>query len=139
MAEAVSRGRDRRQLNVPAVAERRGKGTEKRRCPDCNGALTQSSRRVAGGSVLTSSCAACGWSHSSRQTDADTLLLKMSWSLQLERKSGLLSASFPPELTEALGLKAGDQLLLSPLVLPLGKEAMKWALTVQGAPARKKR
>ena len=130
MASNLSRSRDRRQLNVSVPQDRRGKGAEKRRCPECNGALKGATRRVAGGSVLTLTCGSCSWSSSSRQTDADTLLLKLTWALSLDKKGGLLSTTLPPELSDALKLKGGDELILQPLVLPLGKEPMKWALTV---------
>lgn len=126
-----SRKQDRRKLNVAVPDERRGKGTEKRRCPECSGELKTVRRGLAGGSVTSVSCAACGWSSSSRQTDADLLLAKMTWTLPLEKKTAGWLLPFPPELAEALKLKAGDQLVLSPLTLPVGSLPMRWAITLQ--------
>jgi hypothetical protein len=131
----VSRNRDRRQLNVPVPAERRGSAPERRKCPDCGALLKRSVRRLAGGSVTQLDCGQCGWTKSSRQTDADVLVLKMTWALELKQLGGQLSATLPPELGDALKAKPGDQLILSPLTSPLGSLPMKWALSLQ----RKKR
>ena len=133
----VARQKDRRQLNVaPPTGERRkGSNPDRRKCPDCGTALTKNSRRLAGGTVTVAECPKCGWSKSSRQTDADVLLLKMTWPLALEMHQGQLAAVLPQELTDALKLKQGDDLVLAPLTSPLGSLPMKWAVTVQ----RKKR
>jgi hypothetical protein len=131
----VSRNRDRRQLNVPVPAERRGSAPERRKCPDCGALLKRSVRRLAGGSVTQLDCGQCGWTKSSRQTDADVLVLKMTWALELKPLGGQLSATLPPELGDALKAKPGDQLIISPLTSPLGSLPMKWALSLQ----RKKR
>ncbi len=77
------------------------------------------------------SCTSCGWSRSDRSTDADVLLLKLSWALDLQVRNGQLNAVLPPELSEALKLKASDQLLLNPLTSPVGSLPMKWALSVK--------
>jgi hypothetical protein len=126
-----SRKQDRRKLNVSVPNDRRGKGQERRKCPECSGALKSTRRSVAGGSVTSFSCESCGWSSSSRQTDADLLLAKMTWSLPLEKKASGWQLPFPPELVDALKLKSGDQLVLSPLTLPVGSLPMRWAITVQ--------
>lgn len=131
----VSRNHDRRQLNVPVPAERRGSAPERRKCPDCGALLKRSVRRLAGGSVTQLDCGQCGWTKSSRQTDADVLVLKMTWALELKQLGGQLSATLPPELGDALKAKPGDQIIISPLTSPLGSLPMKWALSLQ----RKKR
>jgi hypothetical protein len=131
----VSRNRDRRQLNVPVPADRRGSAPERRKCPDCGALLKRSVRRLAGGTVSQLDCPECGWTKSSRQTDADVLLLKMTWGLELKSLGGQLTATLPPELGDALKAKAGDQLIISPLTSPLGSLPMKWSLSLQ----RKKR
>jgi hypothetical protein len=135
MTSPVSRNRDRRQLNVPVPAERRGSAPDRRKCPDCGALLKQSVRRLAGGSVTRLECPQCGWTKSSRQTDADVLVLKMTWGLELRQLGGQLTATLPPELADALKAKTGDQLIISPLTSPLGSLPMKWALSLQ----RKKR
>jgi hypothetical protein len=121
---------DRRQVNAATPAERRGTGSERRRCPDCKGPLTQSKKTVATGSVTTLSCKNCDWTQSSRQSDADLLLAKMTWALLIEKKSAGLQVSFPSELADALKAKAGDELMLSPLTLPVGSLPMRWAITL---------
>jgi hypothetical protein len=131
MSQVPARNKDRRQINVSTPKERRGKGSERRRCPECQGPLKESHKAVAGGTVTTLSCANCDWTHSSRQTDADILLAKMTWALVLEKKSSQLQVPFPPELAEALRIKPGDELVLSPLTLPVGSLPMRWALTVR--------
>jgi hypothetical protein len=125
------RSQDRRQINVASPAERRGTAPERRRCPECKSALAVTRRAVAGGTVTTLSCNSCDWTQSSRQTDADLLLAKMSWSLTLEKKPGGLQLSFPAELAEALKARPGDELLLAPLTLPVGSLPMRWALTLK--------
>lgn len=129
----VSRQKDRRQLNVGVPSERRRQGgsREKRRCPSCGGPLDQAIRLVKGGTVTASTCSACGWSKSSRQTDADLLLLKLDWPLTLEAHEGGLAAVLPPELGAALKAKAGDEWTLTPLTSALGSLPMKWTLTVK--------
>jgi hypothetical protein len=129
----VSRNRDRRQLNVPVPAERRGSAPERRKCPDCGALLKRSVRRLAGGSVTQLDCGECGWTKSSRQTDADVLVLKMTWALPLKQLGGQLGVVVPPELGDALKAKPGDQLIISPLTSPLGSLPMKWALSLQRA------
>ena len=129
---SAARNKDRRQLNVPVPKERRaGSGDDRRRCPECGGALTRSVKRLAGGSVTQAECKACGWSKASRQTDADVLMLKMTWALELKPSGGQLAAVLPPELSDALKAKPGDELIVSPLTSPLGSLPMKWALTLQ--------
>jgi hypothetical protein len=125
---------ERRQVNAAVGKDRRGED-ERRRCPDCGGALALKLKRVAGGTVRSLSCAKCDWSQSTRSTDADVLLLKLSWALDLKNSNGQLSAQVPGELSDALKLKAGDQLVVSPLTSPVGSLPMKWALSV----SRKKR
>lgn len=127
----VSRNKDRRSLNVPVGKERRGSAPERRRCPECNGALDKAVRRLSGGSVTVLECPKCGWTRASRQTDADVLTLKMTWALPLEARAGGLVAVLPPELSEALQAKAGDEWVLSPLTSPMGSLPMKWALSVK--------
>jgi uncharacterized Zn finger protein len=127
--------KERRQVNVSVSQDKRKSATERRHCPDCDGPLEKSLKRVAGGSVATLKCPKCGWSHSSRATDADVLLLKMSWALDVQTKGGYMSAVLPPELSDALKLKSGDQLLISPLTSPVGSLPMKWALSVKRAKA----
>lgn len=134
----VSRNKDRRQLNVSVAKERRGDAPERRRCPECSSALTKAVRRLSGGSVTVLECAKCGWTRASRQTDADVLTLKMTWSLPLDTRGGGLAALLPPELSEALQAKPGDELVISPLTSPLGSLPMKWALTLQRKKASKK-
>lgn len=130
MAEAPKR-KERRQVNVGTKDERRKSSVDRRTCPDCGGKLETLLKRVAGGTVRTTSCANCGWSSSSRATDADVLLLKLSWGLELQTKGGQLGLTLPPEFSDALKLKTGDQLILSPLTSPVGSLPMKWALSVQ--------
>ncbi len=136
MAERPVRRRERRQINVKVADERRQSPAERRLCPDCGGPLEAELKRVAGGNVRSVVCAQCGWSHSSRSTDADVLLLKMTWALDLESKGGQLSAALPPELIDALKLSAGDQLLINPLTSPVGGMPMRWALTVKPGKAK---
>jgi hypothetical protein len=90
---------------------------------------------VAGGNVAVLTCNNCGWSQSSRATDAEVLLLKLSWALELQTKGGQMSALLPPELVDALRLKGGDQLQISPLTSPVGSLPMKWALSVKRSKA----
>jgi hypothetical protein len=136
MAEQPKR-RERRQVNVSVAQDKRRAPAERRRCPDCGGALEAALKRVAGGSVRVVSCTSCGWSRSDRSTDADVLLLKLSWALDLQVRNGQLNAVLPPELSEALKLKASDQLLLNPLTSPVGSLPMKWALSVKRGKASK--
>lgn len=131
MGSKPARGKDRRQINASSPSEQRGSGTERRLCPECKSALKSSKKIVAGGTVNTLACTQCDWSQSSRQTDADVLLAKMTWALSLERNAGAFHAAFPAELAEALKIKAGDELLLSPLTLPIGSLPMRWALTLR--------
>jgi hypothetical protein len=131
MNPTPARNKDRRQINVSTPRDQRGKGRERRKCPDCKGSLKESIKTIAGGTVSTLSCTRCDWTQSSRQTDADVLLAKMSWSLVLEKKSTGLQVPFPAELAEALRIKPGDELLLSPLTLPVGSLPMRWALTLR--------
>ena len=133
----VSRNRYRRQLNVPVPAERRVTAPDRRKCPECGALLKRSVRRLAGGSVTQLDCGQCGWTKSSRQTDADVLVLKMTWGLELKTLGGQLAAILPPELSEALKTKAGDQLVISPLTSPLGSLPMKWALSLQRKTVKK--
>jgi hypothetical protein len=65
------------------------------------------------------------------RTDADVLLAKLTWALPLEKKAGSLQTAFPPELADALKIKAGDELILSPLTLPVGSLPMRWAVTLK--------
>ena len=88
--------------------------------------------------MITLSCESCGCSKSSRQTDADVLMARMSWSLPLEKKGAGLQVAFPAELADALKLKAGDELLLNPLTLPVGSLPMRWALSVSRKTSKKK-
>ena len=127
--------KERRQVNVGVAQEHRKAPAERRRCPDCNGALDAVVKRVAGGNVRSISCPKCGWSQSARSTDANVLVLKMSWALDLQTKGGHVNAVLPPELSDALKLKSGDQLLISPLTSPIGSLPMKWALSVKRAKA----
>jgi hypothetical protein len=136
MAEQPKR-RERRQVNVNVSQDKRQSPAERRRCPDCGGTLGASVKRVAGGNVRVVSCASCGWTQSARSTDADVLLLKLTWALDLQFKNGQLNAVLPPELTEALKLRGSDQLLLSPLTSPVGSLPMKWALSVKRGKAAK--
>ena len=131
MSPKAARSKDRRQINASTPGERRGSGSERRLCPECKSALKTERKALAGGTLTTISCTKCDWSQSSRQTDADVLLAKMTWSLELERKSGAFQAAFPAELAEALKIKAGDELVLSPLTLPVGSLPMRWALTLK--------
>jgi rubredoxin len=129
---SAARSKDRRQLNVPIDKERRkGDGPDRRHCPECGGALKRSVKKLAGGSVTQVECPACGWSKASRQTDANVLMLKMTWALELKPMGGQLAAVLPPELSDALKAKAGDELVISPLTSPLGSLPMKWALGLQ--------
>lgn len=125
--------KERRQVNVSVKAsdDKRKAPAERRRCPDCGGNLDAAVKRVAGGSVRSVNCKNCGWSQSTRSTDADVLLLKLSWALDLQTKGGFLNAILPPELSDALKLRSGDQLIISPLTSPVGSLPMKWALSVK--------
>lgn len=123
--------RDRRKINASTPLDRRGSGKERRRCPDCQAPLTASLRKVADGSVTTLSCANCGWTQSSRQADADILMAKLTWALPLEKKGAGLQVSFPSELADSLKAKAGDELVLSPLTLPVGSLPMRWSISLK--------
>jgi hypothetical protein len=116
-------------LNVAVPQDRRKGGRERRRCPECGGNLDQVVRKLAGGTVTASTCLSCGWSKSSRQTDADLLVLKLVWSLELEPHSGQLAVVLPQELVSALKAKAGDSWEIAPLTSPLGSLPMKWTLS----------
>jgi hypothetical protein len=128
-----ARRKERRQVNANVAQDKRQAPAERRRCPDCGSALTASLKRVAGGTVRVITCESCGWSQSARSTDADVLMLKMSWALDLQTKGGVLATTLPPELSDALKLKSGDQLILSPLTSPVGSLPMKWSLSVKRA------
>ena len=138
MASKPSRLKDRRTINASVVSDKRGSAKERRRCPECGAALNSATRAVAGGSVITLSCSRCDYSKSSRQTDADTLMAKMTWGLVLEKKGASLQLEFPSELADALKAKAGDELILSPLTLPVGSLPMRWALTLKRKTAPKR-
>jgi len=126
----LSRQKDRRQLNVTVKQDqRRQGGRERRRCPECDGPLDQVVRKLSTGTVTASTCTRCGWTKSSRQTDADLMVLKLSWPLALEPHGGQLAAVLPPELAAALKAKAGDEWILAPLTSPVGSLPMKWALS----------
>ncbi|HTB22140.1 MAG TPA: hypothetical protein VK914_05500 [bacterium] len=130
----VSRQKDRRQVNVPVKEERRRQGgRERRRCPACGTFLEQAIRTLKGGTVTASTCPSCGWTKSSHQTDADVLLLKLTWPLVLENHDGVLAALLPPELAAALKAKPGDEWVLSPLTSPLGSLPMQWTVSVKKA------
>ena len=131
MSPKPARSKDRRTINASTPSERRGSGAERRRCPECQGEITSSRKAVAGGSVTTLACKNCDWTRSSRQTDADVLMAKLTWALSLEKKGGSLQAAFPSELSDALKMKAGDELILSPLTLPVGSLPMRWAITLK--------
>lgn len=131
MTGKPARSKDRRQINVSTPKDQRGQGAERRKCPECKGAVQQTKKSVAGGTVITLACVNCDWTQSSRQTDADVLLAKLTWSLPLEKKGGALQLDFPSELAAALKAKAGDELVLSPLTLPVGSLPMRWALTLK--------
>ncbi len=130
MPEAPKR-KERRQVNIGIKDERRKASVDRRSCPDCHGKLETLLKRVAGGTVRSTSCAHCGWSQSSRATDADVLMLKLSWGLDLQTRGGHLGLSLPPEFSDALKLKSGDQMILSPLTSPVGSLPIKWALSVK--------
>lgn len=130
-AKKPVRKTDRRSLNVPVPQDRRKGGRDRRRCPECNSELSQAVRRLAGGSVTMLECAKCGWAKASRQTDADVLVLKLTWALPLESHDGQLAAVLPQELTAALGARRDDELVITPLVSPVGSLPMKWALTLK--------
>jgi hypothetical protein len=136
--DSVSRNKDRRQVNASVDTERRGSAPERRKCPECGGKLDRAVRRLTGGSVTVLECAKCGWTRASRQTDADVLVLKMTWAMPLEARAGGLSAVVPPELADALKAAAGDELVISPLTSPLGSLPMKWALSLQKKKPRKR-
>ncbi len=106
---STPRHTERRQVNSSTDQERRGTGQERRRCPDCQAPLKTETRPLAGGSVITMTCAKCGWTKSSRQTDASVLLAKLTWALPLEKKGGAWNASFPAELADSLKLKTAFQ------------------------------
>lgn len=131
MNEPLTRSKDRRQLNVAVSKDLRGSGADRRKCPECASVLDRSVKRLAGGSVTVLDCPQCGWSRSSRQTDADVLTLKLTWALELKSSGGQLAALLPPELASALKAKAGDSLVLTPLTSPVGSLPMKWALSLQ--------
>ena len=134
---AVSRVKDRRQVNVPVDQDRRRPGRDRRSCPECGGKLDQVVRKLASGTVTAATCMACGWSRSSRQVDADVLVLKMAWSLELVPHGGQLALVLPQELTAAVRAKAGDAWDLQPLTSPLGSLPMKWSLQVKKPKARR--
>lgn len=125
------RKKDRRSLNVSVPQDRRKGGRDRRRCPECNSELGTSVRRLAGGSVTMLECAKCGWTKASRQTDADVLVLKLTWALPLEAHSGQLAAVLPQELSAALNARSGDELVITPLTSPVGSLPMKWALSLK--------
>jgi len=58
-------------------------------------------------------------------------MAKLTWALSLEKKGSSLQAAFPTELSDALKMKAGDELILSPLTLPVGSLPMRWAITLK--------
>lgn len=127
----AERSKDRRQLNVSVHKERRGSAKDRRKCPECGSPVDQAVRRLAGGSVTVLECAQCGWTRASRQTDADVLMLKLTWTLPLEAKGGGLVAQLPPELADALKAKAGDELVINPVTSPLGSLPMQWSLSLK--------
>lgn len=132
----AERSKDRRQLNVNVDKDRRGSAKDRRKCPECGSAIDKAVRRLAGGSVTVLECAKCGWTRASRQTDADVLMLKLTWTLPLEAKGGGLLAPLPPELVDALKAKAGDELVINPVTSPLGSLPMQWSLTLKRQKAK---
>lgn len=137
MSSKPARSKDRRTVNVSTPVDKRGSSTERRRCPECKSALTVTRKALSGGSVTTLACVNCDWTQSSRQTDADVLMAKMTWALPVEKKASGLQLPFPPELADALKIKAGDELILSPLTLPVGSLPMRWALTLNRKKTKK--
>ena len=131
----IRSGKDRRQVNASTAKERRGSRVDRRRCPKCQSTISQSFRRIAGGTVTTVSCSKCDWSRSSRQVDLKTLMARLTWSMPLEKSGKGYSLPFPEELVKSLKLKTGDEFILDPLTSPIGSQPMKWALKV----ARKRR
>ncbi len=131
MPKSLARSGDRRELNVPVKADRRGGGQDRRKCPQCGSALKKELRTTSTGTVLTARCPRCDWKRVSRQYDLKVVLSKMTWELPIEsRPSGTL-VHLPAELMQALEVGAGDSLVLRPLTLPVGSLPMTWALELK--------
>jgi hypothetical protein len=117
---------DRRKVNIATGDDKRGKGKDHRKCPECHSGLQSSVQPYAGGTWTTTFCTKCNYRVRSKQVDEGRMreILGFEGMIIGNAKKPMLELN--PVFLKFSGMKPGDTLEVKPLFTPDGDAEISW-------------
>jgi hypothetical protein len=123
--------RERRRVNHAVAADRRGRGTDRRRCPACpggNSRLVTHAKAVKGGTLTTSFCYRCGFTVRSKQVNAEHAADVLSATIPTATHPDGVLLVLPAHVAKLMGLGPRAKVSLDPVLRPGSRPAAAWEL-----------
>ena len=123
-----ARSKERRKAIQIAPQERRGKGADRRRCPDCGSSVRSSSEMVDGHTVTKLYCSKCQWKKVTRQVDVERMRAFIGFEAEIHGSAKKPILELDPDLLKAAGWNLKDTLELKPLYTPGAGQSLAFVL-----------
>lgn len=121
---------ERRKADQVAPIERRHKGVDRRRCPECGSSVRSALENLPGGgaSIVRRYCTKCSWKEQAKRVDMERVrsLLGFEATLHGSAKHPLLELD--PDILKAAGWSLKDTLELKPLYTPGAGQSIAFVL-----------
>ena len=124
---AIRTKKDRRQINVPTTADRRGEKMDRRRCGACGRLVINRVRATRGGTIQFLKCSYCGWEgKKSKQVNAAVIENLLSFDAKITTAEDAVWAEMDPLVWEAAGYKGRKKLKFKAVVVPGQKHKIRF-------------
>ena len=124
------RNTERRKVNQAVGADRRGRGADRRRSPECGSSIRKARAAAPGGTQERRYCTKCPWQATSRQVDEARLKALTGFEMTIHGAGRQAILDLEPDFMKVAGLKLGDTLELKAVYAP-GKKGspLGWVLS----------
>lgn len=120
--------KDRRRVNQPVGADRRGKAADRRRCPKCGSTLRQGTENASGGTLTKAYCTKCDFKAVSRQVDETRIKALAGFEIPVQGSARRAMLQLDEDFLRAARLGPGDTVELKAIYVPGTDTVLTWVL-----------